>query len=126
MNKPTLGAGSLALVGLLFIGIMLLANTLLRGAQVDLTQDRLYTLSQGTRNILRDLEEPVNLYLFFSDSAATPMPDLKTYGTRVRELLESMAARSNGEVWKAPATCDRWCHAWWNRARGRSARACWP
>ncbi|HEX5161745.1 MAG TPA: Gldg family protein [Steroidobacteraceae bacterium] len=98
MNKPTLGAGSLALVGLLFIGIMLLANTLLRGAQVDLTQDRLYTLSQGTRNILRDLEEPVNLYLFFSDSAATPMPDLKTYGTRVRELLESMAARSNGKL----------------------------
>jgi len=40
MNKPTLGAGSLALVGLLFIGIMLLANTLLRGAQIDLTQDR--------------------------------------------------------------------------------------
>ncbi len=98
MNKPTLGAGSLALVGLLFIGIMLLANTLLRGAQVDLTQDRLYTLSQGMRNILRDLEEPVNLYLFFSDSAATPMPDLKTYGTRVRELLESMAARSNGKL----------------------------
>ena len=41
MNKPTLGAGSLALVGLLFIGIILLANTLLRGAQIDLTQDRL-------------------------------------------------------------------------------------
>jgi len=98
MNKPTLGAGSLALVGLLFIGIMLLANTLLRGAQIDLTQDRLYTLSDGTRNILRDLKEPVNLYLFFSDSAATPMPDLKTYGTRVRELLESMAARSNGKL----------------------------
>jgi ABC-type uncharacterized transport system involved in gliding motility auxiliary subunit len=98
MNKPTLGAGSLALVGLLFIGIILLANTLLRGAQIDLTQDRLFTLSDGTRNILHELKEPVNLYLFFSDSTATPIPDLKNYGTRVRELLESMAARSNGKL----------------------------
>ena len=98
MNKPTLGAGSLALVGLLFIGITLLANTLLRGAQLDLTQDRLYTLSDGTRNILRGLKEPVNLYLFFSDRTATPIPDIKNYGTRVRELLESMASRSNGKL----------------------------
>ena len=98
MNKPALGTGSLTLVGLLFIGIILLANTLLRGAQIDLTQDRLFTLSDGTRNILRDLKEPVNLYLFSSDSTATPIPDLKVYGTRVRELLESMVARSNGKL----------------------------
>src|SRR5215510_659603 len=98
MNKPTLGAGSLALIALLFIGITLLANTLLRGAQVDLTSDRLYTLSDGTKNILKGLKEPVNLYLFFSDRAATPIPDIKNYGTRVRELLESMVARSNGEL----------------------------
>ena len=98
MNKPTLGAGSLALVGLLFIGIMLLADTLLRGAQIDLTKDRLFTLSDGTKNILRGLKEPVNLYLFFSDRTATPIPDIKNYGTRVRELLESMASRSNGRL----------------------------
>ena len=98
MNKPTLGKGALALVGLLFIGILLLANTLLRGAQFDLTEDRIHTLSDGTKNILRGMKEPVNLYLFFSDRTATPIPEIKNYGTRVRELLESMAARSNGKL----------------------------
>jgi ABC-type uncharacterized transport system involved in gliding motility auxiliary subunit len=98
MKKLTFGAGSLALVGLLFIGITLLAKPLLRGAQIDLTSDRLYTLSDGTKNILKSLKEPVNLYLFFSDRTATPIPELKNYGTRVRELLESMAARSNGKL----------------------------
>jgi len=92
------GAGSLVLVGVLFIGIALLANSLLRGAQLDLTADKLFTLSDGTRNILRELKEPVNLYLFFSDDLATPMPELKNHGTRVRELLESMAERSNGKL----------------------------
>jgi ABC-type uncharacterized transport system involved in gliding motility auxiliary subunit len=92
------GAGSLVLVGLLFIGIALLANSLLRGAQLDLTADKLFTLSDGTRNILRGLKEPVNVYLFFSDDLATPMPEIKNHGTRVRELLESMAERSGGKL----------------------------
>ena len=45
---------------------MLLANLLLRGAQIDLTADKLYTISDGTEHIVESLKEPVNLYLFFS------------------------------------------------------------
>jgi len=98
MKKYILGARGLALVGILFIGITLLSNTLLRGAQVDLTADNLYTVSDGTRNIIRGLKEPVNLYLFFSERAATPMPEIKNYGVRVRDFLEELAARSNGKL----------------------------
>lgn len=98
MKKSTIGAGTLALVALLFIGIMLLANSLLRGAQLDLTQNKLYTVSQGTKNIVANLEEPVNLYLFFSERAATPIPQMRSYGIRVRELLEDLVARSNGKL----------------------------
>ena len=73
-KKSTLGTGGLAVVGVLFIGIMLLANLLLRGAKLDLTADRLYTISDGTENIVQGLKEPVNLYLFFSEKTATPNP----------------------------------------------------
>lgn len=98
MKKSTIGAGVLAIVGVLFIGIMLLANTLLRGAQVDLTENNIYTLSEGTKNIVANLEEPVNLYLFFSERTATPNPQIRNYGIRVRELLEDLVARSNGKL----------------------------
>ena len=83
-------------VGILFIGITLLANSLLRNVKVDLTSDRLYTISEGTEHIVRGLKEPVNLYLFYSERAATPMPELKNYGTRVRDFLEELASRSGG------------------------------
>src|SRR3954451_152542 len=83
-------------VGVLFVGITLLANSLLRNAKVDLTSDRLYTISEGTEHIVRGLKEPVNLYLFFSERTATPMPELKNYGTRVRDFLEELASRSGG------------------------------
>jgi ABC-type uncharacterized transport system involved in gliding motility auxiliary subunit len=93
-----LGTGGLALVGLLFVGIMLLANVLLRGAQLDLTADRLYSVSDGTKNIVKGLKEPVNLYLFFSEPTATPIPQIKNHGVRVRELLETLVARSDGKL----------------------------
>jgi ABC-type uncharacterized transport system involved in gliding motility auxiliary subunit len=98
LKKSSLNAGSLTLVGVLFVGIMLLANHLLRGAQIDLTADRLYTISDGTRHIVAELKEPVNLYLFFSEKTATPIPQIRNHGIRVRELLQQLVNRSGGKL----------------------------
>jgi len=97
-RKTTLGTGGLAVIGVLFIGIMLLANLTLRGAKFDLTADRLYTISDGTEHIVQSLKEPVNLYLFFSEKTATPIPQLRNHGIRVRELLEELASRAGGKL----------------------------
>ena len=96
-KKSNLGAGTLAVVGVLFIGIMLLANLALRGAQIDLTKDKLYTISDGTKHVIGELKEPVNLYLFFSEKTATPIPQIKNHGVRVRELLEELVGMSKGK-----------------------------
>jgi ABC-type uncharacterized transport system involved in gliding motility auxiliary subunit len=65
---------------------------------VDLTHNHLYTLSDGTKNILKSIDEPINLYLFFSDKATQDLPQLRTYFTRVREMLEEMASRWGGKL----------------------------
>ena len=44
--------GSLVLLLILFVAISMLSGSLLRGLRVDLTQNGLYTLSDGSRNIL--------------------------------------------------------------------------
>ena len=97
-NKSRLGATGLAVIGVLFIAIMLLANQLLRGAKIDLTADNLYTISDGTDHIVKSLKEPVNLYLFFSEKTATPIPQIRNHGIRVRELLEELVSRSDGKL----------------------------
>jgi ABC-type uncharacterized transport system involved in gliding motility auxiliary subunit len=80
--------GSLALLLILFVAISMLSATLLRGVRVDLTENGLYTLSGGSRNILRQLQEPVNLYLFFSDEASRGLPQIRSYARRVDEMVE--------------------------------------
>ncbi len=92
------GATALAILALLFIGLVVLSNYALRGLRADLTENNLYTLAPGTREIISGLEEPVNLYFFFSRNAGEEAPYLKIYAARVRELLEELQARSGGRI----------------------------
>ena len=99
MNKRlTLGGGTLLALALLFIGLTVLFNYALRGWRLDLTQNRLYTTAPGTDRVLTSIKEPINLYFFFSEKAATGIPEFSTYGKRVREFLQELVSRSNGKL----------------------------
>jgi len=97
-KRSTLGGGALLALALLFIGLTLLFNQTLRGWRLDLTANRLYTTAPGTDRILASIKEPINLYFFYSEKAAQQLPQLKSYGTHVREFLEELVARSNGKL----------------------------
>jgi ABC-type uncharacterized transport system involved in gliding motility auxiliary subunit len=97
-KRSTLSGGTLLALALLFIGLTILFNYTLRGWRLDLTQNHLYTTAPGTDRILKSIKEPINLYFFFSEKTADQIPALKTYGTRVREFLEELQARSSGNV----------------------------
>ncbi len=99
MNKRlTFGGGTLVALALLFAGVTILLDHALRGARIDLTQNHLYTVAPGTKRILASLKEPINLYFYYSAEAADQYPQIKTYAGRVEDLLEELAARSNGKL----------------------------
>ena len=77
---------------------MVIGNVVLRGARIDLTGNHQYTLAQGTKNILSGIDEPINLYFYYSDRATQDIPLLRNYSVRVRELLDEMAAKSGGKL----------------------------
>jgi ABC-type uncharacterized transport system involved in gliding motility auxiliary subunit len=97
-NRKALSGSALVVLAVLFVAVMLLVNVVFRGARADLTQSHLYTLSDGTKNILKSIDEPINLYLFYSDKGTQDLPQLRTYFTRVREMLDEMASRSGGKI----------------------------
>lgn len=97
-NRKALSGSALVVLGVLFVAVLLLVNVLFRGARVDLTQGHLYTLSDGTKNILKSIDEPINLYFFYSDKGSQDIPQVRAYATRVREMLQEMASRSGGKL----------------------------
>lgn len=98
LHRRALAGSTLVILAVLFVALVVLVGALLRGARLDLTSNQLYTLSDGTIAVIDKLEEPINLYFYFSDQAAQDMAPLRTYANRVRELLEEIAARSNGNI----------------------------
>ena len=78
--------------------ILVLLNFVLGAARgrIDLTQGKLYTLSEGTRAVLGKLESPVKIRLYFSQSDV-PLP-IKAYGRRVEDLLAEFRQAGRGNV----------------------------
>ena len=97
-NRKALSGSALVVLGVLFVAVLLVVNVLFRGARADLTQGHLYTLSDGTKNIIKSIDEPINLYFFYSDKGSQDIPQVRAYATRVREMLQEMASRSGGKL----------------------------
>jgi ABC-type uncharacterized transport system involved in gliding motility auxiliary subunit len=97
-NKSFYSLGSLVLLLLLFAAISMLSSNLLTGMRLDLTENQLYTLSDGTRNILEELQEPVRIYLFFSEDASRDLPQIRSYARRVDEMVEEFKNHSDGQL----------------------------
>ncbi len=100
INKKT---KSFTIIGLLVLAVLflvvnMLSSTLFTNARIDLTENELYTLTDGTRNIIKSIKEPVTMYLFYSDKASEDVPQLRTYATRVKELLSEYEQLSNGNI----------------------------
>jgi ABC-type uncharacterized transport system involved in gliding motility auxiliary subunit len=93
-TRKNLGYSALLLLFVGFVVAVVASNLFLRGMRVDLTENDLYTLGEGTRQVLADIDEPIDLYFFFSNEATEQLPTVRAYATRVREMLEEFAARA--------------------------------
>jgi len=81
---------------------ILIAQKSLGRARVDLTERHLYTLSDGTRNILTGLNQPIRLKLYYARTAALKGPEAiryyNNYYLYVRDLLEEYVSIAGGKL----------------------------
>ena len=89
---------NLFLISLVFIALVFINNQLLSSARLDLTENQVYSLSQGSKQVLKEIEEPINLYFFFSDKASKNMTSLRNYANRVESLLSEYETFANGKL----------------------------
>ncbi|HMA72356.1 MAG TPA: Gldg family protein [Xanthobacteraceae bacterium] len=101
-RKP-LPTGRIALIAALlgavvFVCVNIVSAQVFRNTRVDLTQQHLYSLSQGTRTLLDELNEPVRFRLFMSSGLTKQAPQLAAFAGRVRSLLDSYVAAAKGSI----------------------------
>ena len=97
-RRGLLSGSALVLLAVLFVAGVVLSDRALRGARLDLTEDGLFTLSEGSRRIARSVDRPLTLRFYFSGRIAQEIPQIAAYAQRVRDLLEEFAELSDGRI----------------------------
>jgi ABC-type uncharacterized transport system involved in gliding motility auxiliary subunit len=92
------GAVGIIAALVLAIGVNVLADRFLGRYRIDLTEQRLYTLSDGTRSVLAGIEEPITLRFYYSQRLGREIPVYAGFATRVREFLAEYAALADGKL----------------------------
>ncbi len=95
-GKSLYSAGGAVLVLLILIFI----NAIISQANLrwDATEDNLYSLSEGTRDILSDMEQDVTIKVFYSEDNVNAPVHIKTYARRMLDFLSEYEYYSDGRV----------------------------
>jgi ABC-type uncharacterized transport system involved in gliding motility auxiliary subunit len=98
LSRRSLAALALAALAVLFVAVNVIADHVLRATRLDLTQQRLFTLSQGSRQTLARIDEPLTLRFYYSPRLGNEVPSYGIYAQRVREMLEEYAALAKDKI----------------------------
>jgi len=97
-RNETLIYSTVGLIAMFLIVVALNFIFSLSNAHIDLTQEKLYTLSDGTKQILSEIDTPIEVRLYATQDDKAMPPALKVYARRVESLLREYAQMSNGKM----------------------------
>ena len=86
---------SMLLIG--FLGLNLLANTYLRNIRIDFSEEKTFTLTEATKQILKELPEPVTAKLFYSTALGESNPAYREFFNKTRLILKEYQSISDGK-----------------------------
>ena len=93
-----LTAINIVLIIILFITINIFSNILLKSIRFDFTAQKIYTLSQGSKKVLREIDNPITLKLYFSKKLSNNYTYFLSYSARVQELLNQYKRAGKNKI----------------------------
>lgn len=88
-------------VGVLVMLVIVVAINIIASVfktRADLTEGKVYTLSEGTKRILKKIDSPLEVRLYYSQKETRMPSQLKTYARRVEDLLSEFRQVSGGHL----------------------------
>lgn len=95
-NRLLMSLGGILIAVALLVALNVLAGVSLAGFRIDLTKNKLYTLSEGSKRVLEKLDEPITLKFFRSKELANKY--VAAYSQRVEELLVEYKNLAGGKI----------------------------
>ncbi len=98
MHKRILPITALILIAVIVLAVNLISSVMFRNVKLDLTEEKLYTLSRGSVNILKGLDDDIQAKFYYSKTAVAAQTFLKAYSERILQLLREYERASKGKL----------------------------
>jgi len=102
MSRLVRAITAVALIAVITVSAISICQNIGRSLRFDITDQKLYTLSQGTKNILNSLNQPIKLKLYYTKTAAMKGPDqirfFNNYYVFVKALLDEYVREARGNI----------------------------
>jgi len=98
MDRGRLTWIGIGLAIIFFFSLNLLSRNVFTSTRLDLTSEGLFTLSDGTKDMLANVEEPIDIRYYYSDQLDGVGAYFSTHAGRVDELLEEYRRLSGGKI----------------------------
>ena len=88
----------LALIPLIiiFLSINIIGSTLFSNIRIDVTEDKVFTLSKETLPIFKNIKEPIVVRIYFSKTLGEASPQHGIFFQRIRDILKQYSSISDG------------------------------
>ncbi len=81
---------------IIFLSVNIIGSTLLSNFRVDVTEDKVFTLSKETIPIFQNIKEPIVVRVYFSKTLGEASPQHGIFFQRIRDILKQYSSLSNG------------------------------
>jgi len=97
-SKSKLSWIALALATLILFAVNMIGWESLKLYRFDVTENKLFTLTDSTRKVIADVEDPITLKFYYTDGLGARAPAYALYADRVQALLGHYSSLSNGRI----------------------------
>jgi ABC-type uncharacterized transport system involved in gliding motility auxiliary subunit len=98
LSRRLYALAALALAVVIFVALNIAVDATITDTKLDLTATGAFTLADGTKNIIANLQEPIKLKFFYSKKLGANYAQVNAYEGRVHDLLREYVARSHGKI----------------------------
>ena len=98
LSKTKLSWLALVLGAIILFAVNMIGWESLKLYRLDVTENKLYTLSDSTRKVIADVDDPITLKFYYTDALGARAPSYGLYADRVQALLAHYSSLSNGRI----------------------------
>lgn len=90
--------GAVIFAAIIVVNVNFLVERLFPLTHLDLTEEQLYTISEGTRQTLAGIDEPINVEVYFSEALGERAPSYAQHFERLKTMFDQYSELANGRL----------------------------